>query len=163
MDKNEIFESLICPIRAILDNKEDSNKKLERVCELLRSNIPGYDWVGFYLVDQNADEELVIGPYAGDPTDHTRIAFGDGICGRAASELETIVVGDVCKESNYLSCSAFVKSEIVVPIIKNGNLLGEIDVDSHELDNFNDEDSAFLELVCEITSDLVESIERVKQ
>jgi L-methionine (R)-S-oxide reductase len=158
MSRGEIFETLSGEIMAIADGDAAPREKLECMCELFRSSIPGYDWVGFYLIDPSARDELVLGPYAGAPTDHLRIPFGKGICGRAASELETIVVDDVSAESNYLSCSIDVKSEIVVPIIKDGKLLGEIDIDSHVIDAFDDEDRAFLGVICEITAGFVENI-----
>lgn len=158
MDRGEIFEALSGEIMAIAEGDEAPRKKLKSVCELFRSSISGYDWVGFYIVDPSARDELVLGPYAGAPTDHLRIPFGKGICGRAASELETIVVGDVCAESNYLSCSMDVKSEIVVPIIRDGRFLGEIDIDSHEIDAFGDEDRAFLGVICEIMGSFVENL-----
>ncbi len=158
MNKKDKFEALVCRTRAIVDSGGSSRIKLEHICELFRDSLPGYDWVGFYLIDPSAKDELVLGPYVGAPTDHVRIPFGKGICGRAASELKTIVVGDVCAESNYLSCSVDVKSEIVVPIFKNKKLIGEIDIDSHVVNSFDNEDKGFLERVAEITMDLVEDL-----
>ena len=114
--------------------------------------MPYYDWVGFYLTDPEKKDELVLGPYEGDPTEHTRIPFGRGICGQAAATKETFVVQDVSKEDNYLSCSVHVKSEIVVPIIRDGEVLGELDIDSHTVEPFTDGDREFLERVCELVT-----------
>ncbi len=89
------------------------------------------DWVGFYLVDPHREERLVLGPFSGEPTEHTSIAFGEGICGQAADTLQVFVVDDVEAESNYLSCSPSVKSEFVAPVMMKGVLVGELDIDSH--------------------------------
>ena len=158
MNKCKIFEVLSNEMMVIIGGDETANEKLQCICELLKNSIPGYDWVGFYLVDPSVGDELVLGPYAGAPTDHVRIQFGKGICGRAASELETIVVNDVCRESNYLSCGLAVKSEIVVPIIKDGRFLGEIDIDSHKMDMFGDEDRAFLGNICNNVDFFIENL-----
>lgn len=122
---------------------------LLEICHLLKGAVPHYHWVGFYLVDPHKEDELVLGPFVGAPTDHTRIRFGQGICGQAAERRETFVIQDVSQETNYLSCSADVKSEIVIPIFKKGKVVGELDVDSHELAAFTAEDRAFLEKTCE--------------
>ncbi len=84
----------------------------------------------------------------GAPTDHTRIPFGKGICGQAAATENTFIVQDVTLETNYLSCSPDVRSEIVVPILKDGVVVGELDIDSHALAPFTDQDQAFLDAVC---------------
>lgn len=127
------------------DNIED---KLLKVCQLLDAEIEYYNWTGFYF--RNGDkEELVLGPFVGEATDHTVIPFGKGICGQVAVSNETFVVPDVNEQSNYLSCSIDTKAEIVVPIIKNGKNIGQIDIDSHTHNPFTDEDKALLEWLCE--------------
>ncbi len=141
------FPELLDEARSMLTGTGSRDMKLGSVCVLLAGRVPHYNWVGFYLRDPSGREELVLGPYVGDPTDHTRIAFGRGICGQAASRGVTFVVQDVSKETNYLSCSARVKSEIVVPILKGGEVAGELDIDSHALAPFADEDREFLEAV----------------
>lgn len=128
--------------------------KLARICSLLEANVSHYDWVGFYLVNPEAERELILGPYVGAPTDHTRITFGNGICGQAAETESTFIVQDVMLESNYLSCSPDVRSEVVVPVFCSGNVVGELDIDSHALSPFTDEDRAFLEQVCREVSGL---------
>ena len=127
------------------DNIED---KLLKVCQLLDAEIEYYNWTGFYF--RNGDkEELVLGPFVGAATDHTVIPFGKGICGQVAVSNETFVVPDVNEQSNYLSCSIDTKAEIVVPIIKDGKNIGQIDIDSHTHNPFTDEDKALLEWLCE--------------
>jgi L-methionine (R)-S-oxide reductase len=128
---------------------------LQAICDLLKQNVSHYDWVGFYLVDPDAERELVLGPFSGAPTDHVRIAFGQGICGQAAEQEKTWVVQDVSEQTNYLSCSLHVKSEIVVPIFKNGTVIGEIDIDSHTLSPFTQDDSVFLERIAVVVSGLL--------
>ncbi len=145
----EIFEE----IKEIINSELERNEKLLKICRILKEKVPHYDWVGFYLVDEEKENELFLGPYAGEPTEHVRIPFGRGICGQAAERKETFVVQDVSKETNYLSCSPEVKSEIVVPIMKDGRVLGELDIDSHSLAPFTDEDRQFLENVCRLISE----------
>ena len=117
-----------------------------RICELLRESVPYYDWVGFYF--KNGDkEELKLGPFAGTPTDHTIIPFGKGICGQVAVSNQNFVVPDVSAQDNYIACSLTVKSEIVIPLFKNGENIGQIDIDSETPDPFSEEDERFLEFV----------------
>lgn len=142
------MKKLSAQLDRLLASRGSRDDILQGLCELLKQSIPHYHWVGFYLVDPLREQELVLGPFAGEPTDHRRIRFGEGICGQAAERRETFVVQDVSQETNYLSCSAKVKSEIVVPIFKEGKVVGELDIDSHELAPFSDEDRLFLESIC---------------
>lgn len=126
----------------------DTEAKLQKICQLLDQEIPYFNWTGFYF--KNGDkEELILGPYVGAETDHTVIPFGKGICGQVAVSNETFVVPDVHEQDNYLSCSIDTKAEIVVPIIKNGENIGQIDIDSHTLDPFTAEDREMLEWLCD--------------
>ena len=149
------FDSLTEKIAEVLKSKKSRDDKLKTVCRLLKENIPHYNWVGFYLVDKKKQSELVLGPFEGEPTEHVKIAFGKGICGQAAKLEKTFLVQDVSKETNYLSCSANVKSEIVVPIFKNRRIAGELDIDSHALSPFTKEDKTFLKKIAEMTSELL--------
>ncbi|MEO0136085.1 MAG: GAF domain-containing protein [candidate division WOR-3 bacterium] len=144
MDKKKTFESLLNEIGNIIEGPADSKEKLLKICKLLKENVPYYNWVGFYIAD-NEKKELYLGPYVGEPTEHTKIPFGRGICGQAVERKETFVVQDVSKETNYLSCSVKVKSEIVVPVFKDDQVIAEIDIDSHTLAPFTEEDKTFLE------------------
>lgn len=139
---------------------DDYRKLLIKVCECLCADMEGCHWAGFYMVDPEAADELVLGPYCGAATEHTRIGFGDGICGQAASTLKTFIVDDVSTECNYLSCSPEVKSEIVVPVFLNGELVGEIDLDSHRKSGFEDEDRALLEWLAEMTAEAVDKVRK---
>jgi GAF domain-containing protein len=140
------FEALLAEVQTVLNS---GGGNAQAVCDLLRDRVPHYDWVGFYLVDPGSPRELVLGPFAGEPTEHVRIAFGRGICGQAAEREETFVVQDVSEQINYLSCSVHVKSEIVLPVFKDGELVGELDIDSHAVAPFTDADESFLEAVCD--------------
>src|SRR4051812_36537648 len=101
----------------------------------LKERVPHYDWVGFYMVETASNSEdrdvLVLGPYVGAPTPHTRIPLDQGICGAAAASGNTIVVDDVYSDPRYLACSIETKSEIVAPVRVAGKVVGELDIDSH--------------------------------
>ncbi len=142
-------------VQDILEQPGDLDTKLEKVCRYLKENVEHYDWVGFYFVDPHKKDELVLGPYAGDPTIHTRIKFGEGICGQAAVTKKVFIVDDVSKEDNYLACSPDVKSEIVVPIFKNGEIKGELDIDSHTQSAFTEKDRHILENIAAMISKLL--------
>jgi GAF domain-containing protein len=122
--------------------------KLLKICQLLDHEIEYYNWTGFYFSHENKDE-LLLGPFVGAATDHTVIPFGKGICGQVAVSGQTFVVPDVQIQDNYLSCSVETKAEIVVPIIKEGKIIGQIDIDSHQVDPFTQDDRALLEWLCE--------------
>lgn len=124
------------------------DEKLLQLCHLLEENIDYYDWVGFYF--RNGDkEELILGPYAGEETEHTVIPFGRGICGQVAVSGKNFVVPDVHAQDNYIACSLTVRSEVVIPLFVNGENIGQIDIDSNVPDAFTDLDERFLEFVNE--------------
>ena len=112
----------------------------------LNEEVSHYNWTGFYFMNDEK-QQLEIGPYVGAYTDHTVIPYGRGICGQVAMSGKTFEVPDVHAQDNYLACSLATKSEIVVPIYKGDNLIGQIDIDSHELDPFTQEDHNLLEAV----------------
>ena len=142
-----MFEILRNEVEKIVAKPEENAlEKMQRLCNLLRDTIDYYDWVGFYFKNGNK-EELKLGPYAGEPTDHTIIPFGKGICGQVAVSNENFVVPDVGAQDNYIACSITVKAEIVVPLFKNGENIGQIDIDSNTPDPFTEEDERFLEFV----------------
>lgn len=141
-----MLEAIKPQVEEILSKKDKVENRLQLVCDLLKKEISYYDWVGFYF--KNGDkEELKLGPYAGEPTDHTIIPFGKGICGQVAVSNENFVVPDVAAQDNYIACSITVKSEIVIPLFKNGENIGQIDIDSNTPDPFSEEDERFLEYV----------------
>lgn len=141
------FQELEPKVKAIVTETGISrDDKLKNICQLLSDHVDYYDWVGFYF--RNGDkEELLLGPYVGAATDHTVIPFGKGICGQVAVSNQNFIVPDVKAQDNYIACSLTVKSEIVVPLFVNGINIGQIDIDSHVLDPFTNEDERFLEFV----------------
>ncbi|WP_262148586.1 GAF domain-containing protein [Chryseobacterium foetidum] len=142
-------------LSSILESpKHNTEEKLEKVCHLLDQEISYFNWTGFYFKNGDKDE-LKLGPYVGAPTDHTIIPYGKGICGQVAVSNETFVVPDVNEESNYLSCSIDTKAEIVVPIFKDGQNVGQIDIDSHTVDPFTDADRELLEWLCNEVSKIL--------
>nr|WP_299072909.1 GAF domain-containing protein [uncultured Allomuricauda sp.] len=150
-----MFTSLKPKVTTILSNNVESvENRLTKICKLLSDSVEHYDWVGFYF--KNGDkEELKLGPYVGEPTDHTIIPFGKGICGQVAVSNENFVVPDVAAQDNYIACSITVKSEIVVPLFKNGENIGQIDIDSNTPDPFTEADERFLEFVNQEVSQIL--------
>ncbi len=127
----------------------NTDRKLELICSAIKRNKSYYDWVGFYIVKE--DKKLHLVCFKGEPTEHKEIEFGKGICGQTAISLNTFIVQDVEKEENYLSCSPDVKSEIVIPIFnKDGMFVAELDIDSHTLNAFKNEDRKLLEEITKI-------------
>lgn len=119
---------------------------MKGITVLLHEQMPNYNWVGFYMLERNANPPvLVLGHFQGAKTPHTRISLNDGICGAAASSGETVVVDDVSKDTRYLACSLETKSEIVVPIFVRGKVAGELDIDSHAPAAFESEDRELVE------------------
>jgi GAF domain-containing protein len=155
VSRSRLFNSLLEQVRKIVASKSESTEKLAAICKLFRKNVFHYNWVGFYLVNPERQDELLLGPYEGEPTEHVRIPFGRGICGQAAQTRKTFVVQDISKEKNYLSCSLNVKAEIVVPIFKKGKVIGEIDIDSHVKLPFTHEDEEFLDSVVKLVSKIL--------
>ncbi|TDY14109.1 GAF domain-containing protein [Meridianimaribacter flavus] len=149
------FEQLQLKVTEITSNSNTTvDEKLYAICELLEANITYYNWVGFYF--KNGDKnELKLGPYVGEPTDHTIIPFGKGICGQVAVSNQNFVVPDVSAQDNYIACSITVKAEIVIPIFVNGENIGQIDIDSNTPDPFTEADERFLEFVCKQVAEII--------
>lgn len=124
------------------------DEKLFAICVLLDEQVDVFNWTGFYMASAEEENMLILGPYVGEETDHTKIPYGKGICGQAAETLDTFVVQDVSAADNYLACSVDVKSEIVVPIMKGEEFVGELDIDSHTKDAISDELKILCEEIC---------------
>ncbi|MAD97890.1 MAG: histidine kinase [Flavobacteriaceae bacterium] len=145
------IEQLQSGIDQIFADHQNTSKTLQSICDYLENQISYYDWVGFYF--RNGDkEELKLAEFTGEPTEHTIIPFGKGICGQVAVSNENFVVQDVSEQDNYISCGWKVKSEIVIPIFVNGKNIGQIDIDSHSVNPFTPEDETLLEYVCQKVS-----------
>ena len=141
---------LLTAIRSAVAAAPNADAAMKQVVRLLKDAIPHYSWVGIYLID---GDELVLGPFLGKPSPHTRIPLGRGICGAAATEKATIVVDDVNADPRYLACSIDTKSEIVVPIMNGPEVLGEIDIDSDQPAAFGPADRALLEQVAPLLAE----------
>lgn len=137
------FEELKIKANDILNHNLLFEEKLLQICHLIHDEIAHYDWVGFYFRN-GKKEELILGPFAGEPTDHTIIPFGKGICGQVAVSNENFIVDDVTNQDNYISCNINVKSEIVIPLFVNGQNIGQIDIDSNKIKAFTSVDEEFL-------------------
>ena len=148
------FNELKPKISDLVSRSISLDATLKEVCELLKSSIPYYDWVGFYFKN-GEKEELKIGPYAGATTDHEIIPFGKGICGQVAVSNKNFVVADVSSQDNYIACSLSVRSEIVIPLFVNNVNIGQLDIDSNTIDPFTHEDERFLEFVCESVASIM--------
>jgi len=147
-----LTERILSLTDEILGRPVTRNEKLFAICEVLADEVSTFDWVGFYLVADDATDELVLGPFVGEATDHTRIPFGTGICGQVALSHETFVSQDVAAEENYLACSMDVKSEIVVPIMADGEFVAQLDIDSNTKNSITEEQTELLEKICEMLS-----------
>ncbi len=137
--KEEQYEGLVPQIKGLLQGEADLIANLANVCAALKEQF-NWLWIGFYLVKK---DELVVGPFQG-PVACTRIKKGRGVCGTSWAEGKTIIVDDVEKFPGHIACSSLSKSEIVVPVFKNDEVIGVLDVDSVELNNFDATDKKYL-------------------
>jgi GAF domain-containing protein len=140
--KQEQYLELIPQIKALLDGEPDLVANLANTAAALKEQF-GWFWVGFYLVKS---DELVLGPFQG-PVACTRIKKGRGVCGSSWAQAKTLIVPDVEKFPGHIACSSLSKSEIVVPLFLNGEVFGVLDVDSAELDQFDQTDQQYLEQI----------------
>lgn len=139
-DKTAEYQSIIPQINALITGEPDLVANLANTVAALKEQF-GWFWVGFYLVK---GDELVLGPFQG-PVACTRIKKGRGVCGTSWAEAKTLIVPDVEAFPGHIACSSLSKSEIVVPVIRNGQVIGVLDVDSEHPDHFDETDQAFLE------------------
>jgi 3-dehydroquinate dehydratase-2 len=129
-------------LKKFVSENKNRNEVLRQIVKLLKESYPKYTWVGIYLLEEN---ELVLHNYLGKPSPHTRISLGRGICGAAAKQKESIIVPDVRSDPRYLACSMETQSEIVVPIMIDDKVFGEIDIDSDRKEIFHEVDREILE------------------
>lgn len=138
--KEEQYTSLLPQIKGLLEGETDPVANMANVAAALKEQF-GWLWVGFYLVK---NEELVLGPFQG-PVACTRIKKGRGVCGTAWAEARTLVIPDVEKFPGHIACSSLSRSEIVVPLVQNGTVIGVLDADSADLDSYDKTDQRYLE------------------
>ena len=153
-NKTEIYQSLIPQINALIESEADLIANLANITAVLKEQFGpqgsgSWLWVGFYLVKSFGsaqDDELVLGPFQG-PIACTRIKRGRGVCGTAWQQAKTLIVPDVEKFPGHIACSSLSRSEIVVPVIRNNEVVAVLDVDAGLLDQFDETDKKYLELI----------------
>lgn len=147
MDKNETYKLLLAQVKAMVKDESDPVANMANVAALIKEAFHFW-WTGFYRV---IDNQLVLGPFQG-PVACTRIGFGKGVCGTSWKERKTLVVEDVEQFPGHIACSSESKSEIVVPLIKQGEVIGVLDIDSERLATFDETDQHWLEQIAEVVS-----------
>lgn len=145
MNKTEQYENLLQQVQSVMDENADVIANMANMAAMLHETF-GFWWTGFYRVIGN---ELVLGPFQG-PLACTRIAYGRGVCGTAWKERRTVVVPDVEQFPGHIACSAASRSEIVVPVVRNGEITAVLDIDSVHLDSFDQTDAEFLNRMVEM-------------
>jgi GAF domain-containing protein len=143
--KEEQYQSVIPQIKGLVEGEPDLVANLANIVAALKEQF-GWLWVGFYLVKEN---QLVLGPFQG-PVACTRIRKGKGVCGTSWEKAQTLIVPDVEQFPGHIACSSKSRSEIVVPIIRNGKVMGVLDVDSEQLNEFDTTDQQYLEAIMEL-------------
>ena len=140
-EKKSLYQTINEQLSYLLEGEPNVLANLSNASALLKTSFPNTVFVGFYLFDGN---ELILGPFQGGVS-CVRIALGKGVCGESAASRQTVIVGDVKTYPNYISCDSSARSEIVVPMVKEGRLLGVLDLDSSLVDDYDDLDLKYLE------------------
>lgn len=151
-EKESLYQTINEQLSYLLEGEPNVLANLSNASALLKTSFPNTVFAGFYLFDGN---ELILGPFQGGVS-CVRIALGKGVCGESAASRQTVIVGDVKTYPNYISCDSSARSEIVVPMVKEGHLLGVLDLDSSLVDDYDDLDLKYLE---EFVSILLEKTE----
>lgn len=144
--KSDLYTGLVAQLRSLVDGERDFIANAANFAALVYNGAPDLSWVGFYILRNG---ELVLGPFQGKPA-CIRIAMGRGVCGTSAEKRETIVVEDVYEFPGHIFCDASARSEVVVPLVKDGEVIGVFDVDSASLARFDAEDAAGMEALVEV-------------
>lgn len=140
-EKESIYQMVNAQLTALLDTESNVLANLSNASALIKMNFPHTVFSGFYLYDGN---DLILGPFQGGVS-CVRIALGKGVCGESAASRQTVIVGDVKTYPNYISCDSSARSEIVLPMVKDGQLLGVLDLDSSRVDDYDHIDQQYLE------------------
>ena len=151
MTKAELYANLQSQLRALLEGERDFIANAANFSSLLYHSLSDVNWVGFYLLK---DDELILGPFQGKPA-CVRIAIGKGVCGVAAEQRQTILVDNVHEFPGHIACDSASNSEVVVPLVVDGKLIGVLDLDSPSLARFDDDDARGLN---ELTEILIETL-----
>ncbi|HEX6773250.1 MAG TPA: GAF domain-containing protein [Acidobacteriaceae bacterium] len=153
-------QELLVEFRRLAQTATSLDSLQNAIVTSISQRLSAYNWTGFYMLDPEEPQMLVLGPFAGAPTPHVRIPVTQGICGAAVASGETVVVDDVSSDPRYLACSIETKSEIVAPIYVHGKVTGEIDIDSHQPAAFGSEDRRFVEETARIVGAFIEAHSR---
>ncbi len=145
--KKSKYEQLVVQVKSLIEGETDETAVLANAAALLKTEL-GYHWIGFYTVKQ---DKLVLGPFQG-PVACYRIGYGKGVCGTAWARRESVIVPDVDAFPGHIACSSLSRSEIVVPIFKGQEVAAVLDIDSDELNTFDDTDRKYLEDICLLIS-----------
>ncbi len=151
-----VFDEILADVKKVAETAKSLTELQEFVVKTIPARLPYYNWTGFYMIDPEDKEMLVLGPFVGAVTEHTRIPVSEGICGAAVAQNETVIIDDVNSDPRYLACSLETKSEIVVPIRLRDVVVGEIDIDSHDLAAFTEKDKEFLEKLAVVVGEFIE-------
>ena len=151
-EKESLYQTINEQLSYLLEGEPNVLANLSNASALLKTSLPNTVFAGFYLFDGN---ELILGPFQGGVS-CVRIALGKGVCGESAASLQTVIVGDVKIYPNYISCDSSACSEIVVPMVKDGQLLGVLDLDSSLVDDYDEMDQKYLEEFVSILLDKTE-------
>ncbi len=152
----KVFEQILSEVSAFAQVAPDIVTLQNLIVSIIPRHLTYCNWTGFYMLEPDDPEMLVLGPFHGAPTEHVRIPVSQGICGAAVTRNDTVIVDNVDADPRYLACSLETKSEIVVPIRAHGKVVGEIDIDSHEPAAFSREDREFLEQCAEVVGAFLE-------
>lgn len=158
---DDVFDQILAEARQFAAFAPSVAILQDFLVETISRRLPYYNWTGFYMLDPHDPQTLVLGPFHGALTEHVRIPVSRGICGAAVAQNDTVIVDDVNSDPRYLACSLETKSEIVVPIRAHGAVVGEIDIDSHELAAFTAHDKEFLEQCAALVGDFIERSQSV--
>lgn len=139
---------MLAQAKVLFANEDNALANFSNASALLNTTLPNSVFTGFYLMD-NVKNELILGPFQGNVS-CVRIALGMGVCGQSAAENRTLIVEDVTKHANYIACDSATRSEIVVPMVKDGKLVGVLDLDSHQVGDYNQVDQDYLEAFVKI-------------
>lgn len=149
------YQRILNEIRLFSEGTTDLAGLEEFCISQIATRLPYYNWIGFYMLDENDPDVLVLDRFHGSPTEHVRIPVSEGICGAAVAEGTTIIVNDITRDPRYLACWPETKSEIVAPIRVNGVIIGEIDADSQTRSAFGEQDREFLEQCSTIIGEFI--------
>ena len=147
-EKKSAYEIMLAQAKALFANEDNALANLSNASALLNTTLSNSVFTGFYLMD-NVNNELILGPFQGNVS-CVRIPLGKGVCGQSAAENRTLIVQDVTKHANYIACDSAAQSEIVVPMVKDGTLVGVLDLDSHQVEDYNQVDQDYLEAFVKI-------------